>query len=211
MRRRMISCLTITLLCATVGAAQSKSKQAGSTPPSAPVTDIRKVDFLNFSYPSTLCSVEFGRQGIGRTVVVRKGEFKNKSVFFAVGADKITYGDLTGDGREEAIVPVDCGAITANFSRAEIYIYTLKDGHPALVAELSDKNLEQDYRRAYPDADSYWGVTGDGAKIKNGNLEIEVLADGSHAAPQYIVTLQYGLSGQSFGLVGKPQRRNSSQ
>ena len=210
MRRQMISCLMIILAYATSGVAQSKSKQPSSTPGSATVTDIRKVDFLNFSYPSTLCSVEFGKQGIGKTVVVRKGEFKNKSVYFSVIEDKVIYGDVTGDGREEAIVPVDCGAITANFSRAEIYIYTLKDGHPALVAELSDKNLEQDYRRSYPEAESYWGLTGEGFKIRNGSLEIEVLADGSHAAPQYIVTLEYHLSGERFSLLGKPQRRNSS-
>lgn len=211
MRRQTILCMMIILLCATSGLAQSRSKQPDSTPGSAAVTDIRKVDFLNFTYPSSLCSVEFGRQGIGKTVRVRGGEFKNKSVYFAVVEDKVIYGDVTGDGREEAIVPVDCGAVTANFSRSEIYIYTINDGHPTLVAEISDKDMEQDYRRSYPKAESYWGLTGEGFKINNGHLEIEVLADGSHAAPQYIVTLQYGLSGQSFSLVGKPQRRNSSQ
>src|ERR1041385_9466790 len=148
MRRHMISCLMIILACAISGVAQSKSKQSGSTPGSALVTDIRKVDFLNFTYPSTLCSMEFGKQGIGKTVRVREGEFKNKSVYFAVVADKVIYGDVTGDGREEAIVPVDCGTITANFSRSEIYIYTINDGRPTLVAEISDKDMEQDYRRS---------------------------------------------------------------
>lgn len=211
MRRHMISYLMIILGCATSGVAQTRNKQPGATPGSATVTDIRKVDFLNFSYPSSLCSQEFGKMGMGKTVRVREGEFKNKRVYFAVGADKVIYGDVTGDGREEAIVPVDCGAITANFSRAEIYIYTLNEGRPTLVAEISDKDMERDYHGYYPKAETYWGLTGDGFKIKNGNLEIEVLADGSHAAPQYIVTLQYHLSGQSFRLGGKPQRRNSSQ
>jgi hypothetical protein len=211
MGRHMISCLMIILACAASGVAQSKSKQSGATPGSATVTDIRKVDFLNFSYPSSLCSVKFGRQGIGKTVLVRQGEFKNKNVYFAVEADKVIYGDVTGDGREEAIVPVDCGAITANFSRSEVYIYTINDGHSTLVAELSDRNLEQDYRHYYPATESYWGITGEGLKIRNGNLEIEVLADGSHASPQYIVTLEYHLSGEGFRLIGKPLRRNSSQ
>ena len=211
MRRQMVLCLMIILLCATSGVAQSGSKQPSSTPGSATVTDIRKVDFLNFTYPSSLCSVEFGKQGIGKTVLVRKGEFKNKNVYFSVLEDKVIYGDVTGDAREEAIVPIDCGAITANFSRSEVYIYTIKDGRPTLVAELSDKSMEQDYRRYYPATETYWGVTGEGLKISNGNLEIEVLADGSHAAPQYIVTLQYRLNGESFRLIGKPQRRNSSQ
>jgi len=207
----MILCAMIILVCATSGLAQSRSKQPGSTPGSATVTDIRKVDFLNFIYPSSLCSQEFGKKGIGKTVAVREGEFKNKSVYFAVVADKVIYGDVTGDGREEAIVPIDCGAITANFSRSEIYIYTINNGRPALVAEISDQDMERDYRGYYPKTESYWGVTGEGLKIKNGTLEIEVLADGSHAAPQYTVTLVYRLSGESFRLTGKPQRRNSSQ
>jgi len=211
MRRHKISCLMIILLCATGSVAQTKSKQPGSRPTSAAVTDIRKVDFLNFTYPSTLCSQEFGGKGIGKTVLVRKGEFKNKSVYFAVADNRIIYADVTGDGREEAVVPVECGAITANFSRAEIYIYTIKDGRAALLAQISDKGMEQDYRRSYADAESYWGVTENGLKAKNGNLEIEVLADGSHASPKYIVTLEYGMSGESFRLIGKPQRRNSSQ
>src|SRR5437868_4260007 len=152
MRRQMILCLMLILPCATSGVAQSGSKPKGSTSGSDPITDIRKVDFLNFTYPSSLCSQEYGRKGIGKIVGVRKGEFKNKSVYFAVADNKILYGDVTGDGREEAIVPVDCGAITANFSRSEIYIYTIKDGRPTLLAALSDKTLEQDYRRAYADA-----------------------------------------------------------
>jgi hypothetical protein len=210
MRRQMISCLII-LLCATSGVAQSSSKRPSSTPSSDTITDIRQVDFLNFSYPSSLCSVEFGKKGIGKTVLVRKGEFKNKTVYFAVEVDKVIYGDVTSDGREDAIVPISCGAITANFSLSEVYIYTINNGRPALVAGISDKDMERDYRHYYPATETYWGVTGEGLKIRNGNLEIEVFADGPHASPQYIVTLEYRLSGESFRLIGKPQRRNSSQ
>jgi hypothetical protein len=211
MRRQMISCLMIILLCATSGVAQSSSKRPMSTPSSVTITDIRQVDFLNFTYNSSLCSQEFGKKGIGKTVRVSKGEFKNKNVYFAVEDSKVVYGDMTGDGREDAIVPISCGAIMANFSLSEVYIYTINNGRPALVAEISDKDMERDYRRYYPDTETYWGVTGDGLKIRNGNLEIEVLADGPHASPKYIVTLEYRLSGESFRLIGKPQRRNSSQ
>jgi len=201
----------IMLLCVISGVAQSRSKQASPTPNSVPVTDIRKVDFLNFTYPSSLCSQEFGKQGIGKTVRVSKGEFKNKSVYFAVGDNRIIYADVTGDGSEDAIVPIDCGAMTANFSRSEVYIYTIKDGRATLLAEITDKDMERDYRSHYPDAESYWGINENGLKVKNGNLEIEVLADGSHASPKNIVLLEYRLNGTSFRLTGKPQRRNYSQ
>jgi hypothetical protein len=211
MRRQLISCLVILLLWITISVAQSATKPKGSPPGSATVSDIRKVDFLSFTYPSSLCSQEFGKKGIGKSVHVQKGEFKNKQVYFAVEDNRILYGDVTGDGSEEAIVPASCGAITANFSRAEIYIYTLKAGRPVLVAAISDKDMERDYRRSYPDAESYWGITGEGLQIRNSHLEIEVVADGSHASPKYTVKLEYGLSGKSFRLLGKPQRKNSSQ
>lgn len=209
MKRQLILRLMIILLCATCGVAQSRSKTPSSTPSSTTVTDIRKVDFLNFTYHSSLCSQEYGRQGIGKIVPVRKGEFKKKNVYFAVADDRIIYADVTGDGREDAIVPIDCGANTANFSLSEVYIYTVQNGRATLLAEISDKDMERDYRRSYPDAESYWGIAENGLKVKTGNLEIEVLADGPHASPKYIVTLEYRLSGKTLRLNGKPQRRPS--
>lgn len=199
MRRQLILTLTIFLLGAMTCVAQTKPA----------ITDIRKVDFLNFTYTPSQCSQEYGRQGIGRMVNVREGEFKNKSVYFSVVGDKIIYADLTGDGKEEAIVPVDCGAIGANFSRSEVHVYTLENGHAALLAATSDKSMERDYRANYPDADGYWGINENGIKVNNGNLQIEVLVDGPHAAPKYIATMEYGLTGKILKLKGKPARRNA--
>jgi hypothetical protein len=211
MSREMILCAMIILLCVTSGVAQSTSKQAGSTPGSAPVTDIRKVDFLNFTYHSSLCSREYRRQGIGKIVRVRKGEFRTKNAYFSVTDNRIVYADVTGDGREDAIVPIDCGANAANFSRSEIYVYGIENGRATLLAETGDKVMERDYRRSYPDAESYWGVNENGVKVKDGHLEIEVLADGSHASPKYSVTQEYRLNGKTLTLVGKPRRKSLGQ
>lgn len=211
MKSQTILCSMIILLCVTSGVAQSSSKQPSSAPSSATETDIRKVDFLNLTYHSSLCSQEYGGKGIGKEVRVRNGELKNKDVYFAVADNKIVYADVTDDGREDAIVPIDCGAITANFALSEVYVYTIQDGRAALLAALSDKDMERDYRRHYPDAESYWGVDENGLKAKDGNLEIDVLADGSHAAPKYIVTLEYHLGGETLRLIGKPQRRSIGQ
>lgn len=199
----------LVLLCAVSGVVQSRSKQPGSRPSSVTETDIRKVDFKNFTYRSSLCSQEYGRKGIGKMVRVRDGEFKNRRVYFAVAADKIVYADVTGDGTEDAIVPIDCGAVGANFSRSEIHIYTIQNGRAAFVAGVNDKDMERDYRRNYTDAESYWGINENGIKTNNGNLEIDVLADGSHAGPKYVVTLEYHLSGGALQLKGKPQRKNA--
>jgi len=193
----------IIVLGAASGAGQSRTKQSGPKP----VAGIRQIDFLNFNYHASLCSREYGRKGIGETVRVRNGEFKNRNAYFAVADKKIIYADVTGDGREEAIVPVDCGALGANFSLSEVNVYTIRDGRAALLAQISDKNLERDYRRNYPDAESYWGINDSGIKAGDGNVEIEVLVDGPHASPKYIVRLEYRLSGRILRLNGKPQRR----
>ena len=203
MKRQMILCLMIASLCVTSGVAQSRSQPPGS----AAVADIRKVDFLNFTYQSSLCSREYGSQGMGKTVRVRNGELKTKNAYFAVAEDKIIYADVTGDGQEDAIVPVDCGAITANFALSEVYVYTLQKGRATLLAGISDKDMERDYRHYYPDAESYWGINEGGLRVKDGHLEIDVLADGPHASPRYVVTLEYRLSGETLRLIGKPQRR----
>jgi hypothetical protein len=207
MKRQIILCPMILLLWATSGVAQP----SGKPPSPTPVTDIRKVDFLNFTYHSSLCSQEYGKKGIGKTVRVRNGEFKNQNVYFAVTEKAIVYADVTGDGQEDAIVPIECGAITANFALSEVYVYTLQNGSATFLAGISDKDLERDYRHHYPDAESYWGVNENGVKANKGNLEIEVLADGPHASPQHIVTLEYHWSGKALRLLGKPQRRSSGQ
>jgi hypothetical protein len=204
MKRQIILCPMILLLWATSGVAQPSGKQPSTS-------DIRKVDFLNFTYHSSLCSQEYGKKGIGKTVRVRSGEFKNQNVYFAVTEKAIVYADVTGDGQEDAIVPIECGAITANFALSEVYVYTLQNGSATFLAGISDKDLERDYRHHYPDAESYWGVNENGVKASKGNLEIEVLADGPHASPQHIVTLEYRWSGKALRLLGKPQRRSSGQ
>jgi hypothetical protein len=197
MKRFPILCLVISLLWVASGAAQPHG-----------VTDLRKVDFLNFTYHSTLCAQEYGKDGIGKTVLVHDGEFKNKNVYVSVAGDRIMYADMTGDGREEAIVPVDCGAVNANYSLSEIHVYTVRDGRATLLAEISDKDMERDYRRHYPDAESYWGIDADGLNVEKGHLQVNVLADGSHAAPLHVVTLEYGLDKNALRLVGKPQRKS---
>lgn len=199
MKRRMILCLMIISFCTATGVAQSN------------VTDIRKVDFRNFTYSSSLCSQEYGRQGIARIVRVTNGEFKNRNAYLTVDDKSITYADVTGDGHEDAIVPIACGATAANFSRSEVHIYTIQNGRAMFLAGITDKDLERDYRANYPDADGYWGINENGIKTNKGNVVIEVLADGPHAAPKYVATLEYHLNGKTLRLSGKPTRKSAGQ
>jgi hypothetical protein len=210
MKTSLPSCLSLMVLCVASAGAQSHGKHPAASAPATPVTDVRQADFQNRTYSSSLCSREFGRLGIGKSVRVRDGEFKNSKVYFAVVSDKIVFGDLTGDGHEDAIVPAECGSIGANFARNEIFLFSVKNGAAALVGQLSDRELERDYRKAYPTTESYWGVTGDAPKIVDGTLSIEILVEGPHAAPRYTATMTYRLTDGVLRAVGTPARREGT-
>jgi hypothetical protein len=111
-----------------------------ATPPPAetvasptPDSPIRKIDFENFSYP-------FPDEPKGRKRIrLRDGEqpptqFSKHGIPHDIGygLTDVSYGDLTGDGIEEAIVIlalIHSGTGITSY----IYIYTLRPGRPALL------------------------------------------------------------------------------
>jgi hypothetical protein len=193
--KKLILVFVVTLLCMVSGLAQTRN--------------IRRVDFLNFTYQSSVCSKEIGG-GIGRTVKIRKGEFENSEVYYGVVGNKIIYSDVTGDGREDAIVRIVCGLYVANYGLSEIFVYTMKNGRATLVAKLDNNDMWRDYEHYYPNGTLWsiiWSNRNNGIEIRKGHVIIKTFAEGSHAEPDYIVSLDYELSGAKFALNGKPQRR----
>lgn len=181
---------------------QSRRKQPGSISSESAVTDIRRVDFLNFTYHLSLCSKD--EFGIPETVRVRNGQYKNRDSYFGVS---VIYGDVTRDGQNDAIVRGVCGANGSTFGVDEVFIYTLQNGHAALLAQTNGDDMTRDYVRYYPNGGTFtmwWGIRG--VKVRNGNVEIEALVDGSHAAPQFVVTLEYRWNYGTFTLSGRPLR-----
>lgn len=197
-RRRALAVITILMLPACVlSQPRPRASSAGG---------IRRVDFLNFTYHSQLCSKEL--KGIPAVVRVHAGEFKTDDVYFGVLDKKVLYGDVTGDGIEEAIVTVGCGETQANFGFSEVFVYAMKSGTASLLASLNDDGIKEDYVRYYPNGDRFtewWGIRN--LKTRNGALEIDALVDGSHAMPQYVATLIYRWDGRSLSLNGKPRRQ----
>lgn len=206
MTKQYIQCLIVILLCAVSVTAQSRRRGASSTPRQSVVTDIRRVDFRNFTYQPTQCSrdIEMGR--IGKAVLARNGKFKNKGAYFDV-VDNI-YGDVTGDGRDEAVIHIACGEedSPASFYISEIFIYTMQNGRATLLAELNDNSMQRDYSRYSPNGELR-RITDNGIKIRKGNLVIERFAEGSMSMPDYIVALEYRWDGASLILNSRPQKR----
>ena len=166
---------------------------------------IRRVDFLNFTYPMAMCVEEFGKDGMPKTASVKDGQFENQSVLVYVVDKDILYGDLTGDRIDEAIVPVHCGLAGANFDHVEILFYTLYDGQPKLFARLDEQDFQRAYHRYHPGS-TLWSAI-DSLKVTNRKIVIEKSSDGPHCCPKHRVTLEYLWNGSHFVLNGKPLRK----
>ncbi len=105
------------------------------------VPSIRDIDFKNFTYPKLptgKCSM--------RTVRLTNGKYEASerrvprrvpsNDCWSVTMGPVVYGDVTGDGREEAIVVLYAergGTESSN----DVFIYTLKHVKPALLWEFT--------------------------------------------------------------------------
>jgi hypothetical protein len=118
-----------------------------------PASSIRDVDFRNFTfnwYPGWADTPPGGRR-----VKLRDGEMntafaygKEPRKFFLID-EPIKYGDLTGDGREEAVVVL--GIITSGTARpGALFVYTMDHGKPTrLFALETGDRWDHGYYNAY--------------------------------------------------------------
>ena len=106
-----------------------------AAPPAAP--DLHRTDFRNFTYLPSCADFESAEAKV--PVRVEAGRFYGKEgtptegVFFEVR--EVLYGDLTGDGKDEAVVSTLCNTGgTGQFD--EGFVYGLRDGKPALLGRV---------------------------------------------------------------------------
>jgi hypothetical protein len=161
----------------------------------APTRDqqsIRQTDFKNFTYrPDCLGEDKSGKP---ESVRARDGSYQRWSgddqVYFEVLGT--VYGDLTGDGKEEALVRTLCNTGgTGQFTDG--IIFTLQQGRPVPVATLGI------------------GDRADGGihdvRIENGLLKVARYGGTSGACcPDYIETYTFRLQNGRLVAVGKPAR-----
>ncbi len=130
MLKRYILCLIIMLLCTVNLSAQSRRRRSGSNSSTSNVTDIRQVDFKNFTY-----------QIEGKRIRLQNGEYNGREHWrfdrnFQTRRDHIAYGDLTGDGKEEAVIVLAHNIADTNTILQYGYIYTIKNGQIAKLADF---------------------------------------------------------------------------
>jgi len=148
------------LLLLSILIALSIASTASAQNSSAP-RSIRDVDFKNFTfnwYPR-----DADTPPVGRKIVLTNGEMdtgwvgEERRTFFLIN-QPIKYGDLTGDGNEEAVVVL--GTIISGMARpGVIFVYTMSHDKPRLLW-------------AYETGDR-WEYGYHGASIRNRKLVIE--------------------------------------
>lgn len=183
---------------------QAQSETTGTT---KTASGIRSVDFLNYSYQPSVCSKDVG---LPKTVRVRNGKFKSGDNFFDVAKKEIVYGDVNGDGSEDAVVLIRCGSAAGTLRAFEVHAYTFQSGQAKLLARLGSDGVESDYQKSYPDGTVFFPGENP-PKIQNGHLIVEALTDGSFASPENLATFDYRLSGNKLILSGKPSRMKRSE
>jgi hypothetical protein len=160
-------------------------------------SDIRQVDFKNFTY-SPACVEE------NQTIRAKNGEYSRgnpndpsgDTVYFQVV--EVVYGDLTGDGSEEAVVSTLCNTGgTGQFTDG--IIFTLRGGKPVEITTLGMGD------RAYDGIES--------VRIENGLLKVGRYGtiSGGACCPEYVDTHTFRLAGDKLVETGKPVRKKVEQ
>ena len=149
---------------------------------------IRAVDFENFTYnPSCALTVV---KAVGGESIPKDGSSR---LTFRVVA--VAYGDLTGDGREEAAVTTSCNlGGSGAFTEAEVY--TLGGGGVELLARV-------------PGGDRAFGGI-EGIRIEGGLLVVSRFAPetptGPACCPRFVETAGYRLEQRRLVQVGGSNR-----
>lgn len=152
--------------------------------------EIKKVDFKNFTY-EPFCGGDEPEK-----ITVKKGEYSrdkgDDKLYFNV--ENPTYGDVNGDGKEDAIILSICNTGgTGQFS--EGFVYEMKDGKPALLTRIEG------------------GDRADGglvsAKVQNGLLAVErnLEEGGGACCPEATETINYKWNSKKLVEQGKGVRR----
>ncbi|HEU0174670.1 MAG TPA: hypothetical protein VFV58_10440 [Blastocatellia bacterium] len=105
----------------------SQQNPSGTDSPPSTGKEIRNFNFLNRTYFAECAD---------RKVKVRNGSYQpgpNSSFFFTFEVS-VSFGDLTGDGVEEALVVTQCAGAAQNFSTAKVY--AVQDHRLVKLAQL---------------------------------------------------------------------------
>ncbi len=179
-------------------------------------SDIQSIDFKNFAYPASDVAAEITKK---KSIRVQNGEYKNfkddefREDSFSFSVESVSYGDITGDGKEEAVVDTSLtwmGGVQQDESR--IYVYTMTEGKPKLVLVPDIANqIDRDFSRYNKSNDPCEdGVfTFSAIASKGGLLKVDAVLGNPHACYDErkgypMASMSYRISDNRWILVEPP-------
>lgn len=190
-----------------------------SVVPTRPQTSkIQGIDFRNFSYPFDQASEHEAFRKLGEVVKVHDGvayaeKFGKNVSFFYFKVVEVLYGDVTGDGGDEAAVVVIYGSNSGTFYVTDTYLFTLRDGEPVLLSMLTEERVGRDYKLHSAESQPpllHEALEG-GRELRGDILTVKHFADGGHCCPESVVTMRYAWDGAKFSLLDVQKRRSSER
>lgn len=186
--RRYLLYLIVLALCSTSGLAQTR---AGRPRPGA-AGDIRRFDFRNFSYRA---AGELLRVSEGRGVYQSSGD---ETFSFDVERVMVAYGDVTGDGSDEAAVTVYyTGGGTGAFSKG--FLFALQGGRLKLLTTFEGGD------RADGGINEV-RIEGGALIVRRNEPERMNGVPVGLCCPVYLITAKYRWDGRRLVRVGEPQK-----
>ncbi len=161
-----------------------------------PAADIHKVDFRHFTYRPGCADFESSEPNV--PLQVTGGTFEGKpgtdfeGTYFEVL--DVLYGDLNGDGRDEAVVQTMCSTGgTGRFD--EGFVYGMKDGKPALLGRIPGGDRASGGVRC--------------VRFEGGALKVERVGNETGAARgiDFVDTETWKLQAGRFEESGRPSQR----
>jgi hypothetical protein len=196
-------CKVLAEVASSASTLSSRQERDQASSRSKKFRSIEEIDFANFTFPPVEDCGE-------KPASLKMGRYEDKEVRVQLTPErvspgkKIIYADLTGEKINQAIVPLYCDTY-GNFFITEIFLYALRNGEPVLIAKLPESIMERDYKKYYPDGNTWGGISKVAAN--NGKITFYKAADGYHACPKNDVRFEYAWNGKSFVLSGKPVKR----
>jgi len=176
---------------------------------SPPKKSIRAVDFRNFSYPETEgLHIPHSRK---RSLKLRDGvlpETRDNQGFvdeMGVYLSRVSYGDVTGDGQEEAIVVLSI--LTGGSAMPDcVYVYGWDQRRPKLLWAFDTGDRAYGGLRRVKVENGYLLVElyGNG-KIIGKDLDAEDKTNRGACCPTLFTCARYKWTGNGFRLAGKPK------
>ena len=196
--------------CLTVVSIAWGATPSSNIPRSHPKKSIRSVDFRNFSYPKTEDGLHLPHPR-KRFFKLKNGllpETRDKQgdvVGMGVALSEVSYGDVTGDGQEEAIVALLFTTWGSGMPRC-VYIYAWDQRRPKLLwaFDTGDRAYGGLRRVKAENGRLLVELYGNG-KILGKDLDAEDKTNRGACCPTLFTRAYYRWTGNGFRLASKPK------